>query len=916
LVLFYLIITNKHPKVEQLLSTKFFIPPTRPEIVPRPHLVERLDQGLHQKLTLISAPAGFGKTTLVTEWLGSLKLAAENDTQTAYRVAWLSMDEGDNDPNRFLAYLIAALNQIEGLEAVFGPGTLGMFQSPQPPPSEAILTSLINDIASNPFRINFVLDDYHLIESPAVHEALRFLLDNLPPQLHLVLATREDPPLPLARLRAQGQLTELRAADLRFNLVEADEFLNQVMGLALSTEDVAALETRTEGWIAGLQLAAISLQGQEDTTHLIESFTGSHRFVLDYLFEEILEQLPEDVKIFMLQTAILNRLTGSLCDALTGQENGRATLEMLERANLFIVPLDEERQWYRYHHLFADLLQLRLHQASPPSGGVEVAELHIRASQWFEDHSLEIEAFQHAAAANDIERAARLIEGEGVPLQYRGAVAPVLNWLALLPATVLDSRPSLWVTYASALNLTGQPADAEQKLQAAEAAIAKAATAGPAQQGTREDVKANDILGHMAAIRAMMAVSTNQIETIITQSRLALELLNSNNLPVRTITTWTLGRAYHLQGAKAAAKQAYTDGLSISQSSGDIISTLAAATGLGSIHESENQLFLAAESYRRGLQVFGNQPQPFACETVLGLARIHYEWNDLEAAQQLGKQSLQLARQVESVDTFAICQVLLAKLNLAQDDIFGAVALLAEADQFLHQRNFTDRMHEVAAAQVRTLLRQGALAEAAQMAESYKLPLSKARVLLAQDDSAAALEVLEPWRQQVEAEDWPAERLKVLGLLAIARHAHNDKEEAMQLLGEALALAEPGGFVRIFVDEGPPMARLLYKALSKEIAPKYIQRLLGAFLITEPKQAYPAKEQAPQSDWVEPLSEREIEVLHLIAAGLTNQEIASRLYLSLHTVKGHTRNIFGKLGVKNRVQAVARGKSLGILPSF
>jgi len=461
--------------VEQLLTTKLFIPSIRPELVSRPRLIEQLSDGLHRKLTLISAPAGFGKTTLVGEWVGNLRKDHEKGCQTESRIAWLSLDEGDNDLVRFLIYFIAALNRIEGpvlseaegIDPTFGKEALSMLQYSQPPPTETVLTSLINEIATIPDRIILVLDDYHLIDAQPIHNALSFLLEHQPPQMHLVIATRDDPHLPLSRLRARGQLTELRAADLRFTSSEAAEFLNQVMGLDLSAEDIAALEMRTEGWITGLQLAAISLQGQEDATNFIKSFTGSHRLVLDYLVEEVLQQQSERVQSFLLQTAILNRLTGTLCDALTGQDNGQSTLETLEHANLFIVPLDNERRWYRYHHLFADLLRQRLHQIGNLTTGGEArgpAELHIRASVWYENNGLEIEAFQHAAAANDVERAERLIQGDGLPLQWNGAAVPVLNWLESLPTTVLDARPSLWVTYASTLVFAGQGSGVEEKL--------------------------------------------------------------------------------------------------------------------------------------------------------------------------------------------------------------------------------------------------------------------------------------------------------------------------------------------------------------------------------------------------------------------------------------------------------------------
>lgn len=423
-----------------ILATKLYIPPSRSTFVLRSRLIERLNEGLHRKLTIISASAGFGKTTLVREWL----------TACGRPAAWLSLDKGDNDSTRFLTYFVAALQTIS---ANIGEGLLGVMQSPQPPSTESILTALLNEITTIPDDFVLVLDDYHVIDTKLVDNALTFLIEYLPPNMHLVIATREDPHIPLARLRARAQLNELRITDLRFSNSEAAGFLNRVMGLNLSSEDIALLENRTEGWIAGLQLAAISLQGHKDSNNFIKSFTGSHHFVLDYLMEEVLLQQPESIQTFLLRTSILDRLCGPLCDAVLRISGlGQERLEYLEHANLFICPLDNERRWYRYHHLFADFLRQRLLQIISSSTGDEgLAELHIRASAWYEDNGLEIEALHHAVTANDVERAAILVEGKGMPLHYRGAVAPVLNWLESQPTTVLDARPSLWVMYTSAL---------------------------------------------------------------------------------------------------------------------------------------------------------------------------------------------------------------------------------------------------------------------------------------------------------------------------------------------------------------------------------------------------------------------------------------------------------------------------------
>ncbi len=877
-----------------ILATKLYIPPPRPEVVPRPRLTERLNEGLHRKLTLISTPAGFGKTTLISEWLAGCERP----------VAWLSLDEGDNDPTRFLAYLVAALQTIA---ANIGEGVLGMLRSPQPPPTEAILTALLNEIDTVPDDFVLVLDDYHVVDAKPADDALSFLLEHQPPRMHLVIATREDPHLPLARLRVRGQLTELRAADLRFTPDEAAGFLNQVMGLNLSAEDIAALETRTEGWIAGLQLAALSMQGHKDATSFIKSFTGSHHFVLDYLVEEVLQQQSESVQAFLLRTSILDHLCGPLCDAvlLDPSAFGQETLEYIEHANLFIVPLDDERRWYRYHHLFADLLRQRLYQSDASSTG-DVTELHRRASVWFEDNGLEIEAFHHAAAANDVERAERLIEGEGMPLQFRGAGAPVLKWLESLPKTALDARPSLWVTYASTLMMTGQHTAVEQKLQAAETAL----------QGTEPDDKTRDLVGRIASMRATVAVIQHDAETIITQSRRALEYLHPDNLPVRTATTYTLGYAYQLQGDRAAANRAYTDVIAISKSFGNSIYTTAATLCLGQVQEAENHLSLAAKSYRHVLILAGDPPRPIACNAHLGLAHITYQWNDLEAAEQHGQQCLQLTRQMESVDTVASYGVFLARLRLAQGDVLDAIAALAEAEEFVRQHNFLFRMPDVVAAQVLTLLHQGNLTAAAHLAETHELPISQARVHLAQGHPSAALALLEPLRQQAEAKGWQDERLKVMVLQAVALQAHGEKDEAVRLLGDALALAEPGGFIRIFVDEGIPMARLLSEVAAHEIMPDYTGKLLAVF----EAEAHKSEDRAylppatPDQTLVEPLSQRELEVLQLIAQGLSNREIGKRLFLALDTVKGHNRRTFGKLLVQRRTEAVAKARLLNILP--
>lgn len=867
-----------------LLQTKLYVPRLRPSFIPRPRLINKLDRGLQEgcKLTLISAPAGFGKTTLISAW--------HNRGERPF--AWLSLDERESDLTHFLAYFIAAL---QTLSPGIGQRVSGMLESPQPPPTQTVLTMLLNDIAAIPEAFVFVLDDYHVVDAQPIDQALTFLLDHMPPQMHLVITTREDPNLPLPRLRMRGQLTELRASDLRFALEETAVFLNQMMGLNLAPEDIAILEARTEGWIAGLQLAALSMQGhRHDAARFIQSFSGSHRFVLDYLVEEVLHQQSATVQRFLLQTAVLNQLTGSLCNALTGDDNGQEILESLERANLFLIPLDTERRWYRYHHLFAELLRQRLPQSATEH---EVAALHSRASQWYEAHGLDLEAFHHAAAAHDVERAVRLIEGEGLPLYFRGEVAPVQHWLDSLPEAEFKARPSLWVTYASVLTMTGRLHDnIEEILHAAETALQDAAP----------DDKTNDLLGQIAAIRAMLAVTKNQVDMIITQSRRALELLHPNNAPMRTTTTWTLGYAYQLQGNRRAASQAYAETITHSQKSGNIMTEIAATTCLGQIQETENQAHQAADTFRRVLHIIGDPPWPAACEACVGLGRIHYQWNDLEAAEQYAQQGLELARQLENVDTPAACGVLLARVQLAQADTAGALTTLAEAEQFVREHHFGHWDGEITAVRSQTYLQQGDLAAAARLAADHDLPLSQARIHLAHNEPDAALAYLEPVRQQAEANDWADIRLQVLVLQALAHQAAGESEQAVQAISEALALAAPGGLLRPFVDEGPPLAALLRDAVKQGIAPVFAQQVLAAFGETA---VAPLPTAQPLPD---PLSERELEVLRLLATALTGPEIARELMISLNTLRTHTKNIYSKLGVNSRRTAVRRAAELDL----
>ncbi|WP_343225210.1 LuxR C-terminal-related transcriptional regulator [Paenibacillus sp. EZ-K15] len=933
------------------MSTKLYIPSPRSGAVLRPRLIERLNEGLRlqRKLTTISASAGSGKTTLLSQWIIDSPLP----------VAWLSLEEGDREPTRFLAYLVAALETV-GVD--IGEGVMSKLHAPSslPLPLEAIVTAILNHIATMGDRFILVIDDYHVMDSKSIDSALGFLIEHMPPQMHVVIASRQNPDLPLARLRARDQLTEVRTSDLRFTSAETSEFLCRSMGLDLSAEDAALLESRTEGWIAGLQLAALSLQGHQDAATFIRSFGGKHRDVLDYLVEEVLQQQPEGIQDFLLNTSILDRLCGPLCEYILRSEDrdapknaisGQKTLEYLERVNLFIVPLDKERRWYRYHHLFSDALRQRLTRTgvSAVGGERDVSELHRRASEWHERHDLLLEAFQHAIAAQDVDRAARLIEGEGMPLVFRGAIGPVLHWLDSLPKEELDARPALNVMHASAMLMVGRMTGIEPKLQAAETHLHAA-----------EDDYTRDLIGHIASIRATLAVSKHQPDTIMAESRRALEFLNPHNLPVRTATIWTLGYAYQLQGDRAAAGKAYQEAVTISQKIGHIMINMMATLGLGMIQEAENQLYAAAETYRRVLDLAGDPPLPAACEAHLGLARICSEWNDLDAAEQHGQQALHLAGQFEHIDRGVACEVFLARLKLSRGAVTEAVVMLAKADHFARQHHFAHQLPHIAEAQVLAMLLQGDVGSALQLAQKFELKLSLTRVLLAQGDTAAALVILERLRTDMEVKEWVDEQLKVMVLQALALHAHGEKRRAAQVAADVLGMGEPGGFIRLFIDEGEPLRELISaaavsKPMQKIDKPKqrplrgavdkpkqkllreavnkpkqkllrdavdkpmhdYLERLLHAFDVEGLERRVTSRfvpgVVQPADSLIEPLSRRELEVLRLIAEGLSNRQISERLFVTLSTVKGHNRMIFDKLEATRRTEAVARARELGLL---
>ena len=897
---------------DSLLLTKLYIPPPRSNLVLRPRLVEQLNKGLSsgRKLTLISAPAGFGKTTLVSEWVAGPRDCPPK-LVCGSSVAWLSLDEADNDPARFISYLVAALQTIK---PGIGEGLLPALQGPQPLHIETLLTLLLNEISAYPEHFVIILDDYHSVDSQTVDQSLNYLIEHQPPQMHLVISTREDPQLPLARYRARGQLTELRAADLRFTPGEAAELLNQVTGLGLSVENIAALETRTEGWIAGLQLAAISMQGHKDAAGFIQSFTGSHRFVMDYLLEEVLQQQSESIQTFLLHTSMLDRMCGPLCDAILPDSSvsGQATLEYLERSNLFTVALDNERRWYRYHHLFGDLLRKRMEQKLTADG---IARLHIHASEWYENNGLILEAFKHAAAANDIERAERLMELKEMPLHLPGVPTIILNWLESLPVSVLNSKPSLWWKQAAMMMSNEQTIGVEEKLQAAEAALALKI---PPQ--TEMDEWSRNLVGKIAAGRGLLAQTLYQAETSLVYAHRALEYLHPNNTAYRSTVTQIIGFAHYIQGDRDAAEQAYTEALSLAQAAGDHDGVLMATIRLGQIHEMRNQLHQAAETYQRALHQMGEDPPPLATVAYAGLARIYFAWNDLDTAEEYAEQCFQYAQLCEQViDRLISSEMILSRLRLVRGDSVSAARFLSQAEQNARQNDFTVRLPGIAGAQALIHLFQGNIAAAAQITQQYDLPLIQAQVLIAQGDPSAALAVLVSHRQQLEEKRWEDQRLQVMVFQALTHHLQGDKDSARQVLTEALTLAEPGGFIRLFIEKGEPMRLLIVDFrtwIEKQSGGRthplrgYVDKLLAAFEPLEP--VLGSTTNNSQSELIEPLSQRELEVLQLICQGLSNQEICQRLFLALDTVKGHNRRIFEKLQVHRRTEAIARARELNL----
>ena len=899
-----------------LLATKLRRPRVRASIVSRPRLTEKLNTGLNRALTLISAPVGFGKTTLLGEWLAG---AAQ-----AVPIAWLSLDEDDNDPVRFFTYVVAALDGVhEGL----GSAALAMLRSPHPhpPPTKTVLTSLLNELGSVPDDLILVLDDYHTIGAPAVHDAVAVLLGNLPPQMHLVIATRSDPPLPLSRLRARDQLVEIRSPELLFTFEEADTFLNRAMGLDLTAGDVTALQSTTEGWIAALQLVAVSLQERPEVASLVATVTGTHRYIVDYLVDEVLSLQPEEDRLFLLRTSILSEIGGPLCDAVTGRSNSAAVLMRLERANLFMTPLDDERRWYRYHHLFAECLRNRLEAEEPGN----VPELHRRASQWYQRQGLVDVAIGHLLSAQDFEEAARLVEEHAPRLLGQGGIVALLNWANRLPEALVQGRPHLSVLVGRALALVGQPEASESYLQSAEGALA-----GVPQPDSQ------NLQGQIAAVRASIASQRTDALRTIEYARLALSNLPHNEPFIRSLAAFNLGDAYLLTGNVVPASAAFADAVSLSLATGSLHMVTLSSAYQARTQMLRGRLQEAEQVCQRALDLVAQLSEaPARTVPTQGilyayLGHLRREWDDLDGAASYLAQALELGEQSGYVEVLAATYLGLAQLHRARANVQAGLAMIERAIDTVEEQSLTV-MRRLLLAERADLLVDMARLEAAENwarehrvgeVDDFGLPgerecLSLSRLRLARGEPAEASRLLARLLDPAEAAGRLGVVIEILALQAMALHQSGKLAPALSSLERALALAEPEGYIRTFADHGEPMATLLRQVAERGTAPRYVARLLAA--IASPGRStgdhiihYPTVSDgglAVMPSGAEALTAREVEVLRLLSGGASNRTIADELTISVGTVKAHISHILGKIGAHNRTEAVALARRLGLI---
>jgi LuxR family transcriptional regulator, maltose regulon positive regulatory protein len=930
------------PAAAPLLATKLFIPSLRPQLVQRPRLLDRVQTGLLSKLTLISAPAGYGKTTLLSAWRAT-------PTGSAMPLAWVSLDAQDNDPTRFWTYVIAAL---ETVYPAMGSAIGALLRAPQLPSMDAIVTSLINAISAMTMDAALILDDYHLITTPAIHATITFLLDHLPAHLHLILLTRADPPLPLTRLRTRGELTELRAADLRFTTDEATAFLTVMMGLPLTSGEVVALEARTEGWVAGLQLAALAMRDRTDRAGFVAAFSGSNRFVVDYLLEEVLIRLPTHLQTFVLQTSILDQLCGPLCDTVLGIESwelevgsqprsrpqpstpnpqaaySQLILEQLERANLFLVPLDDARHWYRYHHLFAEVLRARLHSGATAS---EVATLHQRASAWYEQAGLIGEAVRYAFLLHDSERAADLIERHAMALILASSdVLQVQAWVEQVPRTLILARPRLALIVGFTLALRGQLAAVEQLL--AEAAPTLSAP----------DLPPN-IVGELALLRSTIARFRRDAAGTLAFAQQALAQIALDNHGFRAAAAINVGVASIWCGEIAAAKAALAEAAALGELSGSQWITLGALEELASLQARAGELRQVLRTSEQAAQLsarLGGRLIPAAGMGQIGSAEVLYEWNDLTGATQAATEGIDLLRGTVESRLLVRGYIVLAQVHRAQADHDAALDCLDRCEAWFAQTPIAapGALAALAAYRARLWVRHGDLTAAARWAHEcafaddgelgYVQQLTLVRLRLAQSrtDSAGqflgeASTMLAQLLLAVEARGWTRYLIETLVLQALVCQAQADQTGGLIALERALTLAEPEGYIRIFVDEGASMvAPLTQIARGESSVARYAATLLQAFprtegrgLRTESPESIHSVLSPQSSALLEPLSHRELEVLRLIGDGHSNQAIADRLVVAVSTVKRHINNIYGKLDVQSRTQALVRARDLDLL---
>jgi LuxR family maltose regulon positive regulatory protein len=902
-----------------LLATKLHVPAVRPDLVPRPRLAERLDESLARGLVLVCAPAGYGKTVLLADWV----------RRSEHPAAWLSLDAGDNDPARFWRHAMAALDRArpgvsDRVAALLGP--------PAPSSFQGFVTALINELASEPDagEALLVLDDYHVIGAQPVHESLAFLLEHRPAGIRTVLASRSDPPLPLARLRARGQLAELRAAELRFTSDEAAALLRHAgagSGLALPDASVAALAARAEGWAAGLQLAGLSLRGQQDVAGFVAAFTGSHRYILDYLTEEVLERQSEQVRAFLLETSVLDRLSGELCDAVTGRAGSQVLLEQVEQAGLFLVPLDEVRGWWRYHHLFADLLRARLQQEQP----ARAAQLHRNAAAWYQRHELADDAIRHATAAADMTWAARLIEQHFDAFFYlRGETATIRRWLSALPADVLRSRPRLLLIEAQLAAAGGRLDVVERSVAAAERAAA--ATAEEPFEPTigRGASLLVNIPAHIALDRSYLAQLRGDGEATAAFAARALAELSEDEWMLRSIAHGLLAVAEWLRGRLGEAEHAFAASIAGWRAASQPTVTAWGGYQLCQVQRARGNLSAAAETCREALEIAesGRSPGPAAGPAYVGLSEVAYQRNELDLARRHVTEGIALCRQFVYTAPLAAGLVTLAWIRQASSDPAGALEAIGEAEQVAPGP--AGLLNPVPAQRARLLLAQGDLAAAARWIADNGLAagdephypgepgyLVLARVLLAQHRSGEAAELLDRLRAAAAIQGRAGSLIEIDALRALGLAAVGDEDAAVFALTGALALAGPQGYIRVFADEGRAMAVLLGKLIAAQrteqsaarVSLGYLARLQRAF-VTERV----AQETVVLPAIVEPLTGRELEILRMMAAGRSNQSIAGELVVTLDTVKKHVGHVLRKLGAANRTEAVARARELSLIP--